>query len=52
VEAAPDHDDSLSEESRFGLDGRGPVAMLMIPPFNSLELHLPQENCLPEGQGS
>jgi hypothetical protein len=32
--------------------GETPVAMLMIPPFNILELRLPQENRLPEGQGS
>ena len=35
-----------------GWMGEVPVAMLMIPPFNSLKLHLPQENRLPEGQGS
>jgi hypothetical protein len=29
-----------------------PVAMLMIPPFNSLELRLPQENRTPGGEGS
>jgi hypothetical protein len=32
--------------------GEAPVAMLMIRPFNILDLRLPQENRLPEGQGS
>jgi hypothetical protein len=38
---AADHNDSLSEKSRFGMDGRCASCDVMIPPFNSLELRLP-----------